>query len=358
MRSRWLLSVLFILSLTLGAPKASATLLFAGGEDIDFICTNTCSFVTTGGSYRTAWARGSYSVNPGQSDPPVSYFSTPTFAGNATIWMHGQYFNNGTTSNSGSQLIRVMDNVGNPTLIVRGTGTTSTVKISSRTAAGVFTDLVTCSATMPDANLDQLDLYVNYSTTGEVTLYKNSVSICDYSGNVTNGDGATTITRAQFGGVSAASDWSEVIVATTDTRAMARYTASTAGNGNTTGFSGTNICTAIWNVTSFNDNNYGYSGSNSVLQECTVNSSIPPGVYSVVGLVMSARVLVGSTGPQHFDFLTRTANTDYPSSDFAPTNSFSNFTNYIQNVNPATSNPWAVSDFQATGFNVGEETKP
>src|SRR5579862_4869609 len=254
--------------------------------------------------------------------------------------------------------LQVVHNLGNPTLIVRGTGTAGTVKISSRTSAGVFTDLVTCSATMPDTNLDQLDLYVNYSTTGEVTLYKNSVSICDYTGNVTNGDGATTITRAQFGGATSNGDWSEVIVATADTRAMARYTASTAGNGNTTGFSGTNICSAIWNVTSFNDSNFGYSGSNSVLQECTVNSSIPPGVYSVVGLVMSARVLVGSTGPQHFDFLTRTANTDYPSSDFAPTNSFSNFTNYIQNVNPATSNPWAVSDFQATGFNVGEETKP
>jgi hypothetical protein len=49
---------------------------------------------------------------------------------------------------------------------------------------------------------------------------------------------------------------------------------------------------------------------------------------------------------------------DFTSSNFAPTNTFSNITNYIQTVNPATSNPWAVSDFQASGFNVGEETKP
>ena len=77
-----------------------------------------------------------------------------------------------------------------------------------------------------------------------------------------------------------------------------------------------------------------------------------------VGLVMSARVLVGATGPQHFDFVTRTGGTDYLSADFAPLNSFSNITNYIQTANPATGNPWAVSDFQAAGFNVGEETKP
>jgi hypothetical protein len=78
----------------------------------------------------------------------------------------------------------------------------------------------------------------------------------------------------------------------------------------------------------------------------------------VVGLVMSARTLVGATGPLHFDFVTRTNSTDYLSNDFAPTTSFSNITNYIQLANPATSNPWAVSDFQTAGFNVGLETKP
>ena len=73
---------------------------------------------------------------------------------------------------------------------------------------------------------------------------------------------------------------------------------------------------------------------------------------------MSARALVGATGPQHFDFVTRTGGTDYTSPDYAPTNSFSNIINYIQTTNPATSNPWAITDFQAAGFNIGEESKP
>jgi hypothetical protein len=73
---------------------------------------------------------------------------------------------------------------------------------------------------------------------------------------------------------------------------------------------------------------------------------------------MSARVLVGDSGPQHFDFVTRTGGADYVSSDFAPTTTFSNIANYIQTINPATSGSWAVSDFQAADFNVGEETKP
>jgi hypothetical protein len=256
-------------------------------------------------------------------------------------------------------MLRIMDSNGNPTLILRGTGTAGQITISSRTSAGVFTDLVTCSSVVGTA-LTQLDLYVNYGTSGQVTLYANSVPACDFSGNVTNGDGATTLNQVEFAspGNYYNGSWSEVIIATTDTRAMARFTANTAGNGNTIGFSGSNVCSAIWNTTAFNDANYGYSGSSAVLHECTVNGSIPGGSYAVLGLVMSARALVGDSGPQHFDLITRIGSTDYASSDFAPTTSFSNIAGYIQTVNPATSNPWAVSDFQAAGFNVGVETKP
>jgi hypothetical protein len=130
------------------------------------------------------------------------------------------------------------------------------------------------------------------------------------------------------------------------------------GRGNTTGFSGSNICSSIWNATTVNDANFGFSGTANVLPECTVRNTIPPGIYSVQGLVMSARVLVGSSGPLHFDFVTRVNGADFLSPDFAPTTTFSNISNYIQATNPATSSPWSIIDFQATGFNVGEETKP
>jgi hypothetical protein len=363
MKLRWLLPILIILSAAAGS-NARAQLLYAGGEDIDFICNGggTCAVNLAG--YRTGWAREAYAAAGSTSDPPINRFATATFSANSTLWIHAQICivsgggcsGNGTTSNA--QMLRILDSSGNPTLIIRGTGTAGQLKISSRSSAGAFTDLVTCSSAF-NVSLTQIDLYVNYGTSGEVTLYGNSVQVCDFTGNVTNGDGATTLNQVEFASASTAySAWSEIIVATTDTRAMARFTANTVGNGNTTGFSGTNICSAIWNATSFNDANYGYSGSSNVLHECTINSAIPPGAYNVLGLVMSARALVGASGPLHFNFLTRTAGTDYPSSNFAPTTSFSSFTNYIQTVNPATSSPWAVSDFQASGFNVGEETKP
>ncbi len=370
MRLRSLLLFLIVLT-SAGASNARAQLLYSGGEDIDFICNSSgsCTVDTNNGSYRSAWARESYGVLGSNSDPPSNRFATPAFSAISTLWVHGQFCvlsgNSGSGcgnigTNSSYQMLRVFDSAGNPTLVLVGTGTGGQVTISSRSTSGVFTILATCSSALT-SSLAQLDLYINYGTSGQVTLYSNSVQVCSYTGNVTNGDGATTLNQAEFASpANTWAMWSEIIIASSDTRAMARFTANTAGDGNTTGFSSTSgdICSSIWNATSFSDSSYGYSGSTSVLHECTINHSIPLGNYSVVGLVMSARALVGSSGPQHFEFLTRVSGTDYPSSNFAPTNSFSNITNYIQTVNPATSNPWAVSDFQASGFNVGEETQP
>jgi len=361
---QWMGPVLLGLGLAIGPINAQATLLYAGGEDVDFSCNGGggCGIQTFAGTFRAGWAREAYQVAGTVSDPPTNRFATAVFSPVSTLWVHAQFCNFNpnscvTTTSGNAQMIRIMDSSGNPTLIVRGTGTAGQVKISSRTAGGAFTDLVTCSSAI-NASLQQLDLYVNYGTSGQVTLYNNSVQVCDYTGNVTNGDGATTLNQIEFSSPFFLGNWSEVIVATTDTRAMARFTANTTGNGNTTSFSGTNVCSSIWNATAFNDASYGFSGTNNAIHECTINSAVPAGSYSVLGLVMSARVLVGTTGPQHFDFVTRIGGTDYMSSDFSPINSFSNITNYIQTTNPATSNPWAVSDFQAAGFNVGEQAKP
>jgi hypothetical protein len=373
MKLRWLLAGLIFLGLASGNMEARAQLLYSGGEDIDFKCAFGGSCQSQGGNptpYRSAWARLAYGVNGSTSDPPTNRFATPTFTANSTLWIHARYCNDSSFSdgcgadgsnnntNASAQMIRVFDNLGNPTLVVVGTGTSGQLAIASRTTAGAFTTLTTCPTAF-NTSLTQLDLRINYGTSGEVTLYSNSVEVCDYTGNVTNGDGATTLNQVEFASpCNCLSAWSEIIIAASDTRAMSRFTANTVANGNTTGFTGTNICSSIWNAAAFNDANFGYSGSANVIHECTVNNSFPGGDLVVLGLVMSARALVGDAGPQHFDFVTRVGGTDYTSPDFAPTTNFSNTQNYIQTVNPATSNPWAISDFQASGFNLGLETKP
>ncbi|MFD1985442.1 hypothetical protein ACFSOZ_23300 [Mesorhizobium newzealandense] len=373
MKLWWLTVALWGLCVAFGPTKASATLLFSGGEDGDFNCAvgGSCVVDTTTGRFRAGWAREAYQLEGLAADPAKNRIVTPPFSASSTLWVHAQYcsvwLNTGSCVNdttASSQMIRIIDGAGNATLVVQGTGTAGEVKISSRSSSGTFTDLVTCPGTI-GITLQQVDLSINYGASGQVTLYNNSVQVCTYTGDVTNGDGATTLNQAEFssaratnGGQLYTGEWSEVIIADTDTRAMSRFTANTVADGNTVGFSGANVCSAIWNAKPFNDANYGYSGSNNVVHECTVNGTIPAGAYNVLGLVMSARALVGTSGPLHFDFVTRVSGTDYTSADFAPLPSFSNIMNYIQTTNPATSSPWAVSDFAAVGFNVGEKTKP
>lgn len=366
MKLRWLLGLLLLLAPTLAPSGASATLLYAGGEDSDVICANGggCGVDTNSQHYRPNWAREAIAVGTNTSDPPTNRFATAPFTPSSTLWVHTQYCGLGSNpctprTSSGVQFMRFMDSAGNPALVIRGTGTDGQLGIYTRSAGGTFTSLVTCSSVL-GATVQQIDVYINYGTAGEIALYSNSVQVCNYTGDVTNGDGATTINQVEFSGTYSSNTgaWSEIIVATTDTRAMARFSAYTVGDGNTTGFSGSNICSSIWNATAFNDTSFGYSDTSGVSQECTVHGTLPAGSYSVLGLVMNARVLVGASGPQHFDFLTRVGGTDYASPDFAPLMSFSNVGNYIQTINPATSNPWSVSDFAASGFNVGEETKP
>ena len=91
MKLQWLVAIVILLSFATGS-HAQAQLLYAGGEDIDFYCNGggACN-VSTGGSYRTGWARESYTAVGTTSDPPTNRFATPSFAANATLWIHSQF---------------------------------------------------------------------------------------------------------------------------------------------------------------------------------------------------------------------------------------------------------------------------
>lgn len=362
------------------AAPTHAQVLFAGGEDVDFTCvgSSACGVTTGSGTFRSSWARAAYYASSGGA--PGSIFATPVFTASSSIWVHGQFCETwitggcagdpggGTATTANDEMIRVIDSAGNPTLVVRGTGASGQLEIASRSAGGAYTHLVTCSSAFA-VSLTQLDFYINYTTTGEVTLYSNSAPVCDYTGNVTNGDGATTLDQVQFsvplssgGGYTNSGLWSEIIVATSRTTTMNLYTLAPSGNGNAIQWnnsSGSTPCTSILNATTINTANFVYTNSNNQIEECTVTNSIPTGLYSPLALVMSTNALVGGSGPQHFAFATRISGSgDYFSSNFAPTNSFSNISNYIQSTNPATGSPWAITDLTASGFNIGLRSEP
>lgn len=355
-----------IVALLLGSFPAGATILFAGGEDVDFVCTGTCSNSTSASTFRSSFARGSYGSVASASDPPSNRFSTATFTASTSIWVHAQAcvgagLCSTASTTSGDQWLRVMDSGGNATLLLRGTGTANQVKISSRTSGGVFTDLVTCSSAISDSALSQIDLFIDYGASGSVTLFKDSVQVCTYSGDVTNGDGSTTLQAVEFAGVGvgATGYWSEVVVSTTDTRAMALYRLTPNGAGNAVSWGGSNPCTAIVNNNPFNDGSFATSSASDQLLQCTTTNTIPAGTWAVNAVVMSARLRRGTSGPQTFNYSTRTGGSDFTNGvDLSLTTSFANYSNYIQATNPNTTSAWTTSDLTAVGFNIGLKSRP
>lgn len=350
---------------------AQATILWAGSEDVEYLgCVGVCTTETDTRTFRSTYSRTSLQVIGVVADPPTARIRTHEFTPTAAIWYHAQFCTgNGNDcgspqqSTSNMQMLRFINDAGNPTLIIRGTGVAGQVKVSSRTSGGAFTDLVTCSGFIANtANVPtQLDVFIDYGVSGTITLYANAVQACTFSGNNTNGDGGTLLKQVEqassASGAGAVGHWTEVIVSDTDTRSMAYLRATPNANGNAVQWSGTNICTAIWPAVAYNDANFAQSATNNQLQQCAIFNTFPGGTWRVNAVVMSARAQRGATGPQHIQWLTRTNSLDFTSSDETIDLAFANYKN-IQHTNPDTTLSWTVSDVTDVGFNLGLKSTP
>lgn len=351
----------------LPALAYGGTILFAATEDVDWLsCTGTCVVDTNGARFRGTWSRGGMSLGGanGTSDPPPNYLLSQVFANQTTIWVHFESGNvtGGVVTTLNQQMICIMGSDGTPAVCIRGTGSNGQIKVSTRNNAGTFSDLVTCTAnTFPSGGLDRIDWKLTYAVAGESTMYLNgsSSNFCTFTGDTTT-NSRTAVNQVRFaGGIATTANqvWSEVIVGTDDTRSLGFLSMFTNANGTSTAWTGTNVCTAIWNAQGSSDASFASVSTNNLIHQCGVNSTQPSGTYNVIATLQAARVLRGATGPQHFEFNTRTGGSDFNSTDFNPTTGFANY-NYIQATNPATTNPWAQSDLTAAGYNIGLKDTP
>lgn len=351
----------FAIALALAAPRAQADVLFAGGEDIDFTQSPTCvscTFIVASGINRSSWSRGALRSTPINTLPNY-YWLSKSFTPSSSVWFHSQIFqDSASTPFSSSWLFSLWSPDGTPSIVVRGTGTAFQVRISKIDESSTLTDLVTCPATFPTSALQQLDAFVSYGVSGQVTLYNNGVQFCTYSGDVTT-NGRTQVNQVALSAIgSQEAYWSEVIVATSDTRAANLLTLAPNANGNAQQWSGASPCTAILNALSFNDASYVSTPTSNQIEQCKVTGTIPAGAYNVDAIVTSMRGLVGATGPQNLQYNLRTGGTDYFSSNITPSNVFGNLPDIVWPLNPATSSPWATTDISDAGFNIGIKSIP
>lgn len=356
------LAFALLIGLVVSLP-AAATILFAGSEDIDFTISASggSDVVGTTVNVRAGWARGGLAIGNAltTNNPPDGRITTPAFANATILWTHAQVLYTIAGTTSGSQIVGWFGSDGVRRLLIRGSDTASTVKLSTRTSGGTITDLMTCSASWPLANtLSKMDVFINYAVAGRMTVYINDAIVCDYNGDITT-DGITSLSQTDFAsfstGVSNIAYWSEVIISTSDTRAMGLRTLIPVAAGNTQAWTPNTVGNINPNV--INDSNFISSSSASQISEWTVGS-LPAGNFAVIAVKQSARMLRGSSGPQTFDFVFRpgTGSTDYNACLTSPTTLFADYYCYWT-ANPATSTAIVPADLGA-GTNFGVESQP
>lgn len=175
-------------------------------------------------------------------------FNSSDFWSTARLWTFQDYYTD-SRSIGNNVFIRYIDSTGNVRLQIRQSGTFGEITLEKVSAANTITTLATSSSggaftSNAPAIADKIDVRINYSASGLFEVYRNNNLIVSYSGDITT-DSVSSLSYADFGvfpwsvapGYNVINSWSEIIIATVDTRKMSLVTQSPAGNGNTQNWS-------------------------------------------------------------------------------------------------------------------------
>lgn len=347
-------------------------LLFAGGEDSDFVQHGTdANVVTTAGHYRSGYARCAL-----QPALPVDYYRTPANAFSASsLWLTARVFVEIVTNiqNATNDALRFIDASGITRLRLRSalSGTTNFAAcpfvVEKLDSSGTATQLGS-SFFFPvtDNTLFKFDINFVDAVAGSVVIYAGPSTglsqsvVYSFSGDTTT-NGVSTVTGFDLAsGIvrafsTATLEWSEVICHTASTLAMSLASGAPVANGNTHNFTSaaaTNVNPVVMNLATPD-----VSAVAGQLDQYTT-SAIPAGSFSVRSVVVSGTSAKGTTGPANQQWNVRTGGVDYfsPNVALSPLNTPVP-TQYAWDLNPNTGVSWQTSQVgNAAGFNFGAES--
>lgn len=334
------------------------TILFAGGEDSSFITVAT-TVSSNPLYYRPAFARCTIDCgNGGTTFPPSVYAATPLLGSLSSFWTHVRMANGSNNSATNNQnWISIRDAAAVTRIVLLSTATAGQFTINKRTAAGALTLLATSAAgTIPPCGSASvqpvaIDLFVNYSVSGQVKVFINGVVAADTGAGVdVTTDGATTVSQVLFAAASGSfpMHWSEGVVMDTSTLGVSLQTLPPVAAGNTQSW----LPNTVGNInpTTINDANFVAATAANALSEWTVNTALPSGAWSILAVAQDARVSVGTSGPLNFEFLVRTVDgTDHVAGTTAGTTSFANYRR-LWPVNPQTGAAWNAGELINAGI--------
>jgi len=328
---RWLLLIL------LCASSASAqTIYWSGGEDIDFPNgpNSACSMTNSGYSTnRPGYGRGVVNACS------AGYVRSLSFTAQTSVWIHAQSTGDSDQalglgkSGTGYSVLFAVDLNG---VAYLGTWDGTTWTTLEQTASG----------TIPSGGATtQLDMQISsYGASCVLNLYMNAASspLLTYSGNCTVGGNTSldTVFLRYTGGGYYAEGYSEIIVASSDTRALSLVTLAPNANGTTQSWA-TPAYTNI-NPISINDSNFTSDNNNGDVTQYKMNC-LPSGTFSIKDVRIVTRGTEVSGGLTHINSGFYNGSSDQLGTAAAQTTSFFPFINDFT-TNPFTSSGWQQSD--------------
>ena len=331
-------------------------ILWAGGEDIDWVTLGSLSVDTTSGHFRSGWARCDIQMTSGNGTAQARSFP---FNGGAvtSAWLSiHAYFVGGNATALESNLLAGFGSSGSNSFLALTVAAASASQIAlssynGTTQTQLAVESGTSITTLGTSGGGKLDIQVsNLGASSTVNVYLNNNLIISYSGStvitgLTNFD--TVILGSYGGGTATTWSWSEFIVADSDTRALLGLnTLALTGAGTTTTWTN-NTYTNI-NGVNHSDANPTYVNTTAKDQEYTVTAPTPA-VFSVIGVVQSARACIpsGST-PTALKLGYGSGGVGYfgTGASKSPTVGFADY-QQIDQINPITSTTWVSADLAA-----------
>lgn len=357
------------------------TVLFAGGEDLDFTFLSGFNGTTLGslfaadttvGRFRAGYARHGLGVDANSGAMSGNTFmrtgsnNFPPFAA-TSFWVTARHRIGGASSSPGNFVFfRLNDASGIPRVRVRATsaGYPGVIVLEKVNAAGTVTNLLTSALPFPSnapAVPDKIDVFVNYTTSGTTfQFYNNGILLLNFSGDLTT-DSVTSLGSVDFG-IAAASNgggnvsetWSEIIVATADTRTYNLVTQVATANGNTHNFTAGTAADIAATVFTTGDAAPNVSATAGQIQEYQVTPALPAGTFAIVSVVHKIRAVAGIAGPQKMDAMIRVGGADFTSADIPLSSGWATYANNWD-LNPNTGAAWGISDIvnASTLYNFG-----
>jgi hypothetical protein len=321
-------------------------ILYCGGELEDVAAVGTVAFSTSAG-FRSAYARGRLDAVAASGQPNYVKVS---FLASATFGVTGRFSQ--ITSYSANAIIMSLAAGGNARLRLRlsTAANTSTLYIekfdgSSSTTLGTST-LTLAAGT---SNVYKIDVLVNYAALGGyVRVYVDQTEYISYSGDPTAG-GSTSLDEVRLsGGYNVSTGgWSEIIVASEDTRPLSLKTLNPNAAGDVTEWTG--AYTDIDDITASDADTASSGTAGQILT--TESTGMPAGgsgeAIRMVKIVASA--LRGAAGPQKIQIGVKSGSTYGWSPDLALDTGYTPVSHTLT-TDPATGQPFAREAITALKF--------